>query len=331
MEENFNDVSFLPNDKNISCFHKYKRRTSLIISFIFFVITVYFFYSHYQVIISFFEFFEKSKIIEQIVQDKLKTELKLQDFITFLIGIFIYFYFFRYLEKRGVKADVDDAKEGKYFSFLLCFLRIFNFILFIPFLLYLSCIKYAWIEIFCILASYIIGRFVFLSLLQTYAVLISNYYSLDKWYRIDKAHKLKLLSFYKEAKLSLLFDKKIMTNSNKFDFNDFITTVKWFMILDIKSEMKYIFVISTLTIIIGIIAEFNLISIIYLFLNFVLWYSILSVFLYIPKKAKTITLTTGKKINYVYVVEESKNGYVLTLDSQNKLTKIMSALIETIE
>jgi len=331
MEENFNDLSILLNDKNILRLHRYKYVLSLIISVVFFVITIYFFYYHYPVVISFFEFFEKSKTIEQIIQDKMKDELKLQDFTTFLVLVFIYFYFFRYIEKKGIMADVDEAKEGKYFSFLLCFLRIFNFILLIPLLLYLSYLKHAWIEIFFILTSYIIGRFVFLNLLQSYTILISNYYLLDKWYRINKTYKLKLLSFYKEAKSTLQFDRNIMADSNKSTFNEIITTIIWFLILDIKSEMKYIFVISILTIIIGIIAEFNLISVTYLFLNFILWYAFLSIFLSIPKKAKTITLTTGKKINYVYVVEESKNGYVLTLDSQNKLTKIMSALIETIE
>ncbi|MFZ2498417.1 hypothetical protein [Methanosarcina sp.] len=346
MEETFNDVSFLLNDKNILRLYKYKYILSLILSVLFFVITVYFLYYHYHFIVSFFHFFDKSKTIEKIVEDKLKTELKLQDFTTFLVLVFIYFYFFRYIEKKGIMADVDEAKEGKYFSFLLYFLRIFNFILFIPLLLYLSCLKNSWIEFFCILASYIIGRFVFLSLLQSYGTLICNYYSLDKWYRINKAHKLKLLSFNKQAKLSLQFVRDIRNDSNKFilndintsikrfdklTFNEVFTAIKWFVTLDIKSEMKYIFVLSILTIVIGIIAEFNLISIIYLFLNFILWYSILSIFLHMPKKAKSITLTTGKKINYVYVVEESKNGYILTLDSQNKLTKIMSSLIETIE
>lgn len=298
MEENFNDTSFLLNDKNILSLHKYKYIVTFIILVIF-VITACFFIYHYPIVVSFFEFFEKSEMIKQIIKNKLETPFKLQDFTFFLTLLFIYFYWFRYLEKKGIMAYVDETKEGKYFSFLFPFLSFFNLILFLPLLLYLLCLKQAWIEFFCILASYIIGKLVFLNLLQSYQALISNYYLLDKWYRINKAYKLKLPRFDKQAKLSPQFVRNIKADSNKSMFNDIITSMKWFVVLDIKSELKYIFVISIFTTIIGIFAEFNLISIIYLFLNYILWYSILSIFLRIPKKAKTITLTTGKKICYV--------------------------------
>ena len=121
-----------------------------------------------QNIVTIFNFFEKSYLVEEYVIRK-STSFTSKDVITFLVGLFIYFYFFEFIKQNRIYSSIGNEKESKYFQFLRSLFGLYNFCILIPFALYLVFIKKAYFETLTILFFCFIGNFVFRKLLITYS------------------------------------------------------------------------------------------------------------------------------------------------------------------
>ncbi|MGA9142040.1 MAG: hypothetical protein WBZ29_17580 [Methanocella sp.] len=81
---------------------------------------------------------------------------------------------------------------------------------------------------------------------------------------------------------------------------------------------------------IGYVLQFNVLSILYIELTLLGWYSLMCISLNIPGKKVDIILTNGHPFNNVYIIDDLSPEYLLVIDQKNVQIKIMKGSIMTI-
>lgn len=285
-------------------------------------------------VIGIFDFFEKADLVKDYVHTSFGS-FSIKNIIPLLASLFLYFYFFEYIKKTHVYSLLDDTKESKYLQFLFSIFAFFNYIVFIPILLYLFFIKQVYFEIFVIVIFWIVTKSLFIKLLLIYKTILFNYNLLIQfnW----KQRKL-AGSKVKKAYFSLLKSKNQWTELRNFSEKNAEQvadhTIKQIILLIFNQKamfLKSVMFISLFSAIISIALDFNILSIIYLQLHFLMWYFVLSAILGIPITLHNIFLVNENVISDVYIIEDSPRGHIITLDSQNKIKKIMKSSIVLIE
>lgn len=302
--------------KIISDFNKYLLLISLIIA-IFALSFIYLFIRYYiNYAIDIFNFFNNPINYFITISNS-----------TIIFGILAYFYFFEHIKKNGVNIFVSEENESKYFSSFLSFYIYFTYAILFPFILYLI-IKKAIFECFILVIFYLITNYIFVPFIENFKKLSTSYSLLH-----DLNH------FY-----GILFSLNIF-NKLKNDIHsiisDFNTSQKYIqplkediigMILQ-RSQLllRYVFVFTLFMGFFSIMWKFNLLSIIYIELTLMVWYFILSAFLFMPKKEVNILLNNNERLEKVYVLENSPKGGIFILTPQNKIETIFKDSIIKIE
>ncbi|KXS44778.1 MAG: hypothetical protein AWU59_323 [Methanolobus sp. T82-4] len=285
-------------------------------------------------IISLFEFFEKSDFIQEYFVATFES-FSIINIVPLMITIFIYFYFFEHIKKTRIYSLLDYQKESKYFQFLFSFFGFFNYILVIPLSLYLFFIKQAFLETFTLLIFWITTKYLFFDLLTTYKQILFDYNSLINFninYRKYEDSNFRKVCLELSNKYKVNFELKSIISENKHIIVSYITKKVILFIFTQKSlYLRTVFFISIFFAIISVTLDFNLLSIMYIQLHLLMWYFVLSIILGLPFTLSDIYLVNGINISNVYIIEDSPNGHIITLDSQNKTKKLLKSSIVLIE
>ncbi len=290
--------------------------------------------SYRDIIIDFLSFFEQADVIKVYLKTQYDS-FSLENIASITAGLFLYFYFFEYIKKSNIYSFLDSTKESKYFQFLFSLFAFFNYTLVIFIVLYLIFVKKSYLETFVLVSLWIITKYIFIDLLLIYKNILFNYNSLIQFNSKQK--------YYTNLKIRKACQDIINDGGINFELKDFITknknqisdyTMKFIISFVFSRKnllLKSVLFISIFTGILTIVFEFNILSIIYLQLHFILWYFVLSATFGVPTTLQNIHLINGENISNVYIVEKSPSGHTITLDSQNRTKKVMNSSILFIE
>lgn len=312
--------------ENIATFYKYLSKISIITALLFVISSLVLIIEYFDAIIAFFEYFEGAKSIKRFIIAEFTNKFELTQTATVVIILYGYFSLFGYIKKRRMATFEDKIREGKYFHFIQDFFANFNFVILFPLLFYLFVIKLAIFEPLTIIVSYIIGTILFIRIIKFHNKIILDYNllsSLDISSVVDN-----ISNMVKNAKCDLKNgDFHIDKEEYQQHFKSLQKGTIWYILNQIPTILKSIFGLTFITAFFGLIFEFNVLSIIYLELNLVMWYSIVSAVSYLPKKTVSITLNTGEIIEDVYILEDSPKEYIRALTPENKMIKIMTGSV----
>ena len=323
---------------DIATFNKYLSNITLITALLFVISFLVLIIEYFNAIIAFFEYFEGAESIKRFIIGEFTNKFELTQTATVVIILYGYFSFFGYIKKRRMATSEYGVREGKYYNFIQDFFANFNFVILFPLLFYLFVIKLAVFELLTIIVSYIIGKILFIRLIKLHNKIILDYNllsSLDISSVVDN-----ISDMVKNAKSDLKNFSITKIKNGEFHFNKekyqsyFKSLQKgtiWYFLNQIPIILKSIFGLTFITAFFGLIFEFNVLSIIYLELNLVMWYSIVSAVSYLPKKTVSITLNTGKIIEDVYILDDSPKEYIRALTPENEMVKIMTGSVVTLK
>ena len=329
---NSDEIEELGNNRILENLYNSLTLITLCISFLvissFLILGIY----HIDFILNFFTYFEKIELIKEITMQKLEV-FNLENIISISLGLFIYFYLFEYIKQKGIMTLIEDSKESKYFGFLFSLYGFFNFIIVIPLIVYLFVKKWylldlPLLEFLVIMMFYLISKFIFNRFLESYRKIIFNYNSLLKLNPLSIRNEFKKKINSKYIYLTFIQkNKEEIQWLREFLMNEIIL----YIFHNVSTLLKAIFTLTLFAAFFGIVWKFNILSIIYIELCLIVWYYILSAFSYIPSKTGNITLTDGKELKNVYIIENSPKGYYIILSEQNKILKIITSSVTCIE
>ena len=261
-------------------------------------------------VINFFNLFENSTYILSIYYVKIIYLIYNPDFtqigilLAFLLGIL---YLIVSIENQGHMIFIGKDRSAQQTQANFFILTIFNFALLVPFVLYLVFVKNQIFDIIVIFFVYVISTILALVFSQ-FANIMQNYERLDR------------------------FCQNFQMNNLDSSTRESITL--FFFINEKQKYRNFVVIFMGLSFIFAYILSLNLITLIYMELNSVLWlFVILS--LSFPggpiKGPVNIFFKDGKIFNRVFIIEESSSGYINTLHKGNILKKVMTDSISFIE
>lgn len=269
------------------------------------------------------------------------------EIVIIITTILLFFYLLASISQKGILIYESNEVEAKYFHALNLLLAFFNYIILIPYLLYLTIIVTRFTEAFIIFLFWIISAFIFVPLFKNFGKIMFNYSSLlalrpitiEKEFKIQISNSKILLT----SGFNYFIDKKIkkikMNNDEekklRNDFDYFIFIGKNWLILLVKKQrnllFKAIMSLMLMSLFFGYILQFNLLSIIYFELNYFLWYFIISSFSNIPNGCVTIFLNDDTIFNDIFIIEDSEKGHILILNEFNVIRSISKSSIKFME
>jgi hypothetical protein len=223
--------------------------------------------------------------------------INLISLITSLVGgTILYTYFFVYVKNQGVLAYNKDDFISRWFLGILYFFNVFMVLVILPLVVYLA-MKHSFIEIFSIIWFFMIynGYFYFIRL-DTIKVVL-NYKAID-----------------------ILNTEKILIQTKR----DYINTKS------IKMQM-YIFLSTVLWAVVGILLNFNIITMICIELLLIICFSCVTLVKHIPNYRANIHLINGDTIDYVYIIDDTDNSSINIIKRNETQQKIMKSAIKSID
>jgi hypothetical protein len=152
--------------------------------------------------------------------------------------------------------------------------------------------------------------------LDTCKKLVNNYESLSKINVLASTG-----SFIKSHESKNILDNIKLMLIGVFSSVDFTYTA-----------LNMLFLVMILTTFVEIIMKFNILSIIYIWVVLLVWYSTISILQFIPKTKVTIKVNDNKKPFYsnVYLIDNFSGEYVIVLDEKEGPINIMKTSIISI-
>jgi hypothetical protein len=206
--------------------------------------------------------------------------------IAAVIGIIIYAYFFEYIKKKGVLANVIDPSikyEGILFPTIHNLLSYFYLILYLFMILYLLT-KQAFIETFILTYAVLLYR----SSISQVGILtiknLLNYNVLDKM-----NNNLIGIGITQRSYIEKLYNK----------------------------ILKWVFVSTLIWICVGLFFNFNIVSMLFLETSFIVWYFYINLIKYIPNHKVKLIGEKDLTFEDAFVIEDSSSDYKLLLTKKD--------------
>jgi len=262
--------------------------------------------NYLSVVKDFFQFFEKTSELQKFLITQITT-LNLAGFTLFFAILFAFFYLLAKISNEKIMIWESDDIHAKYFQTFLLVLSVFNYILLLPLIWFLWVSGGRFFELTSVIVFYLISiSMVFL--FQQYGALLNNFTQLKKFRKTAIEYQKTRLFLLKDGNTTLLY---------------FIRNLAYFS--------KLIIVLMFLTFLFGLILNFNLLTIFYFEMTFLFWYFIICSIAFIPIGTVNIFFNSGMILNDVFITEDSKDGYIITLESHNQHKKIMKSAVKFIE
>ena len=285
-------------------------------SIFFFVVLVLlyiYFGLNFDLVKIFFNFFELTPCLKAFFELKLQTLIShatLTDIaivFAFIVGIF---YFLWAIDNQGFQVFEGYDIYGKHFQTALYILAILNAFFLIPFILFLILVGNSifdrWIECGLVIGLYLISVGL-AKLFSTFGNLLKDYNNL------------------------ILFSQSLREPFDPFNiFTDSKTCLKFF-IMARSFFSKWIVLFMFLGIFFVTALNFNLFTLFYLELILLFWYFIICSVTKIPGGTANVFLNNGEIFNRVFITEEGRSGYIITLHEGNLQKKTMKSSIKYIE
>ena len=260
--------------------------------------------------------------------------------------IFAYLYMLAYMAQNR-RYMFNKTEEGqKYPSFVLYFYDCFFNYFIVPFILLpFLCLKFLdlfnefgleaikqFFEIVCIIFMYYMTISWFNPVANYYENVSYSYENIDRFNEVQKVNIFQTMlevfnyALNNETSKNTRESHKLMDKFDKLLRKTILEAIK-----NIGELQKFIVSLTVIVSIIFWFLKFNLLTILYTILTLTIWYMVICHIQDVPTNKADITLTNNEKIKDVYIIEDNPEGYILVLDKDNKITKIMKGSIIKIE
>ncbi len=295
-------------DKKLVDLYHYLTITMLIIGAIIIVAIIIVYFNYAGAIVKIFKTFELSQQVKNYLYSLISG-----GFISNLIWIvpsgIAFFSIFEYIKRKKAFAFIEGGTINRaglaifIFSFL-------NFIVLIPLLLYLIFIKGSILEFISVLSSFLISLIIFIPLGKSYLNVLYNY---------DLISELNGVNTSKNKQNSSL----ILQSLPKVVIN--------LVIQNAPEAQSAIFASTIFVIGFGLAFNFNIISIVYLVLTFLYWFSFISIISSgFPKQKSKISFLDGTEVKNFYIIEDNPDGYYLIVNHENKIQTVFKNTIKIV-
>jgi hypothetical protein len=255
-----------------------------------------------ELMYKFFNLFEINRFI--IFFTDIRSSLGFSEIITIVTLFFLYIYLISYINlKKGYIFDTDE-EGSKYSLGVVSIINLFSLAIITIFDVYLLNKNYLF-ELLLITLIYLITRIFIAKIFQAYKDVSVKYENL-----IEINDLISGKNVYSRANKS--------SDEKQKNFDKFIDSLIWNIFSMRESFINLIFISTFLILIIGIIFQFNLISILILESCYVSLYWIVSLTFSLPKKQYNIYTNYGPSFENVFILRELKNGNLLILNEENK-------------
>ena len=236
-----------------------------------------------------------------------------------ILGLLSYMYLFQYIQKRGTSIFEVEKGEGKFNEITVSAFDLYNnFNLFLFFILISYLVvnynsQYRIVEIVIISSLFYINSMMFVDIRQNYKNIINSFNGIAK---INQNLLIKSL-------FENILNRKVKVASGMYEYLRIIPFNANF-----SKTITQIIPAATFTLaFIGYAFKFNMLSIIYIELTLIIWYSHMSIAVNMPRNRVDLLLSDRSTLNDVYIVEERTEEHIVVIDSTNNLTKVMRSAI----
>jgi hypothetical protein len=275
-------------------FRNYTALLSISIVLIFAVLYVYLWFN-FDLVKNFFSFFELTPDVKSFSGMKLEnliSKITLTDIIIIFAGFFGLFYLLWIIENKGFLAFEGYDIYQKHFQTAFYILSLFNFVLLIPIIVYLLREGDRNLEAIFIVTLYLISL------------------GMARWLR-------KFLDLIKNYDELLAFSESLKNPLDIFNvFSDGKAALK--LAVGMRTFFsRSLLLLMFLTFFYSIELNFNLLTILYIVLIFLVWYFIICSVTKIPLASVDIYFNSEQIFNRVFIIEESSHEYLVTLHLGN--------------
>jgi len=187
-------------------------------------------------------------------------------------------------------------------------------------------------EILCIIFMYYLTVSWFNPVANYYKNVSYSYENIDRFNEVQKVNIFQTMlevfnyALNNEKSKNTRESHKLMDKFDKLLRKTILEAIK-----NIGELQKFIVSLIVIVSIIFWFLKFNLLTILYAILTLTIWYMAICHIQDVPTNKANIYLTNNEKIKDVYIIEDNPEGYILVLDKDNKITKIMKGSIIKIE
>ena len=269
--------------------------------------------------------------------------------------IFAYLYILAYMAQNRQFMFNKTGEGQKYISFILYFYEYFLNCFIVPFILFPFLFfkflnldyKLSWegikkiFEILCIIFIYYVTNSWFVPITNCYEKVSRSYEYIDKLNEaqkynthqimIEMIERFVLIYNYKKSKKESKKDIEKVYNELVNKSEKFLMGITRIILKTANMLQKAIIILLIFLSIMFWFLKFNLLTILYAILTLTIWYMAICHIQDIPTNKANIYLTNNEKIKDVYIIEDNPEDYILVLDKDNKITKIMKGSIIKIE
>ncbi|XRP97249.1 hypothetical protein ACO3UB_01655 [Methanocaldococcus sp. 16A] len=254
---------------------------------------------------------------------------------TILLSIIVtvisaYIYMLDYMAQHRRLMFSREWVGKKYLLFMKYLYGYFNYFI-IPFIMLPFMIhKHLWLEIFFIILMYYLTTKYFIPIIHYYSIATCSYEFINRFNIARKKDEIQtlmevlfLILNYEKSKKDIKIYEKIET---------FLRKSILIFIENVDLLQKLLISLIVLLSIIFWFLKFNFLTILYIFLTLTYCYMIICYALQdFPNYKADIYLNNNEKIKDVYIIEDNPEGYIVVLDKNDRITKIMKSSIIKIE
>ena len=248
-------------------------------------------------------------------------------------GIVVYMSLLYYLSNK--KTNILEESEGgnilKYTSTIFSIYGIFNYLILIPLEIYLV-ISQDFLQALLILIAFLFIRLIMIPLIDSYNDILYDYKALEG-IQVDSSELKELskniktpeniewLKVIKQIPIAMFayINRRYKPSLNK--------VFKYISSLSYTASIALVLLIPIL----GFVYEFNIFTIIYLSLSVLMWFWMVSIVAEAFPQRENVELFNGETISKVYIIEDDSKGYLIALDKNQELIKIVKTSIAKIE
>jgi len=239
----------------------------------------------------------------------IQSSLGFYEFLTILTLIFLYFYFFSYVkQKKGFIFDYGE--EGtKYSIGYVQIMNLFNAFFIILFDIYLFLNEY-YFELLLITVTYATTWFIVTSVSRTYINVTSKYEYLQGIYNLINGN--------------CIYSRKTENSNDILNSDKIIDSFVWKFFSIREPSMEVIFLSTFLIFGIGVVFEFNILSILIMESCYFFLYWIAALTLSLPKNQYNIEMKSGFSYNNVFILREYGTGDLLIITENDSRIKVFN-------
>lgn len=222
--------------------------------------------------------------VNNYLADINNVNLTIEVVIGTIVVLIFYTYFFEFINRKGVKIYDADKNEGKWFLSILSIFSLSFILLLIPLIIYLV-FQFRIIELLTVLTFYFILRFNIIKIPNSTISILFNYKSLK------------------------------FLNSPCFQYSGEGVSYRTAFCQLYKNIQQLILFSSFIMFLMGILLNFNLLSMLFIETTLILWYFSITLVKHIPNHSVDIIFNDSShlSINHAYIVEDFSDDYIVVL------------------